>query len=427
MNNLIVPIILSGGEGMRLWPISRASYPKQLIKLPDGSSMLENTLVRLSKIEQLDDPIIICGNNYKFVVAEKLRKVGKANSLIIVEPFARDTAPAVSAGVLKLIELEKNNRTCIVIPADHNIDKVLAFETALVEGIEYANQGYLVVFGISPTHPETGYGYIQRGNKLIHRGNSSVVFVKRFIEKPDFETAITYLNSKDYFWNSGITMFKSNTIIQELNCFIPELLKSCRSAVNKGTIKNGFFHLNREAFLECPKISIDCAIMEKTVNSVMIPMRDIGWKDLGSWSAYIDICKKDSNGNVIEGDVVVYDVRDSYLHSDSRLITAVGIEQQFVIETADAVLVGPLSRAQDIRHLVNKMVHAERKEVRTYEKEYLSWGNYEVMFVSDVISIAMVIIAPGKCFCLNEYFELGGNWIVINGKAIVNINESKLI
>ena len=332
---MIIPVILSGGSGTRLWPLSRALRPKQLLSLVTESTMIQDTVSRLKDVHDLSAPIIVCNEEHRFMIAEQMREIDVNPSAIILEPFGRNTAPAVAISAMKAEEVD-NDAVILVLPADHVIQNTVAFHKAIATGYEAAMEGNLVTFGIIPDAPETGYGYIKAGNALSD--NASVCLVDEFVEKPDKETAEAYLKQGAYYWNSGMFMFKASEYLNELEQFNIEMQAASKNALAKAEVDMDFIRLDKESFQKCPSDSIDYAVMEKTNKAVVVPV-DIGWNDIGSWSALWDVGTSDEQGNVKYGDVYSVDTSNSYIHSENRLVTTVGLKDHVVVETADAVLV----------------------------------------------------------------------------------------
>ena len=427
----IIPVILAGGSGTRLWPLSRDLFPKQLIPLASEQTMLQNTVERLSGIENLGNPIVICNEKNRFMTAEQLMAVQVTPEAIILEPMGKNTAPAVAVAALRALSIHPD-AVLLVLPADHHIEHRNRFHEALRTGIRFAMEDFLITFGIVPTAPETGYGYIKRGSPLDNQCNSdlpadtAVWAIERFVEKPDLDTAETYLASGDYCWNSGMFMFKAAAVLGELKKFAPAMVAACEKATQSGLEDLDFFRLNRDAFAACPADSIDYAVMEKTDRGAVIPM-DVGWNDLGSWEALWLAGGKDENDNVIKGDVLVHDVKKSYLHSTSRLVSAVGLEDHIVVETADAVLISPRDRVQDVKHLVNGLKNAGRIESRAHRRMYRPWGASETLHSAERFEVKRLTVKPGARISLQKHSNRAEHWIVVKGTARVVRGEEKYI
>ncbi len=413
---MIIPVILAGGSGTRLWPLSRQLYPKQLMSLVGDGTMLQHTVQRLSGRADVEAPIVLCNDAHRFMVAEQLRKIGVPKATIILEPVGRNTAPAVAVAALTAIN-EETDAILVVLPADHFIHDVPLFQQVLASGRILAEQDFLITFGVVPTAPETGYGYIKKGVP-VSPDCPEAVKIDAFVEKPDLETAEGYLASGQYCWNSGMFMFRAARVIDELERFAPEMVTACRRAVNEGFLDLDFFRLGTAAFERCPSDSIDYAVMEKTDNGAMIPL-DAGWNDLGSWEALWATGGKNSESNVLLGDVIAHDVTNSYLRSDDRLIAAVGLDDHIVVETADAVLISPRHRAQDVKHIVDQLKAAGRIEARMHTIDYRPWGTCESLVATDRFHVNRLTIKPKQMLSLQKHVHRAEHWVVLSGTAKV--------
>lgn len=426
---MIIPVILAGGSGTRLWPLSRKLFPKQLIDLVSDKTMLQETVLRLSGVKGISAPVIICNEEHRFMVAEQMRSIGVKPAAIILEPEGRNTAPAVAVAALQTLKTE-DDPTLLILPADHFIEKIAVFHNALEEGATYAEKNYLITFGIIPGSPETGYGYIKKGTPVSAREDGgqpgSAVRIEKFVEKPDSETAEAYVNSNNYCWNSGMFMFRAKHVLEEFDTFVPEITAACRTAVDKGCRDLDFIRLEPESFKKCPSDSIDYAVMEKTSDGVMIPF-DAGWNDLGSWEALFQVGEKDENNNVFTGDILAHDVKNSFLHASSRAIAAVGLEDHIVVETSDAVLISPRDRVQDVKHLVNELKKSGRDEAITHKKVYRPWGSYESIDFSDRFQVKRITVKPGAKLSSQKHFHRAEHWVVVKGTAIVMRDDKELV
>lgn len=425
---MIIPVILSGGSGSRLWPLSRELYPKQLLKLVDDHTMLQNTLLRLSELAEVADPVVICNEQHRFMVAEQLRTIGVAPESIVLEPVGRNTAPALATAALKVAN-NAEDPLLLVLPSDHVIEDVPAFHHALKAGARLAGDGYLVTFGIVPHQPETGYGYIRKGEPL-QAGDAGMgggaVRIAEFVEKPDLETARVYLESNAYCWNSGMFMFRASRVLEELERHVPEIVAACSRAVAQGVTDLDFFRLEKEAFAACPSDSIDYAVMEKTDRGAMVPL-SVGWSDLGSWDSLWQTGVKDADENVIQGDVITLDVKNSYLSASSRMLAAVGLEDHVVVETSDAVLISPRDRVQDVKKVVERLRASQRPEANIHRKAYRPWGAYENIDVSDRFQVKRITVKVGGCLSLQKHFHRAEHWTVVRGTARVTRGEEVFI
>ncbi len=424
---MIQPIILAGGSGTRLWPLSRALYPKQLINLVDENTMLQNTVKRLDGLSEKANPVVICNDEYRFMVAEQLRRMGVSPGAIILEPVGRNTAPALAVAALWALD-RGTDPVLLILPADHHIQKVAAFQQALETGYAYARSGNLITFGIIPEKPETGYGYIKMGEPLASddKAKGEAMTIAAFVEKPDMETAREYVDSKAYCWNSGMFMFQASKAIAELEKFEPDILAACRKAVENGKMDLDFFRLDKDAFADSPSDSIDYALMEKTSDGAMVPMA-AGWNDLGSWEALWQEGEKDNAHNVVKGDVVLHDVKNSYLHAENRLIAAVGLEDHIVVETCDAVMISPRDRVQDIKGLVNQLKAKNRNETQTHKRIYRPWGMVDQLVNGSRFQVNRLTVKPGAALSLQRHFNRSEHWVVVSGTALVTKREEQFV
>jgi mannose-1-phosphate guanylyltransferase/mannose-6-phosphate isomerase len=422
---MIVPVILAGGSGTRLWPLSREMYPKQLINLINEKTMLQETIMRLSDLENIGNPIVICNDNHRFMVAEQLREIEVTTESILLEPVGRNTAPALAIAALKLLS-QGVNPLLLVLPADHIIKEVSVFHDALNSGESFAQEGFLVTFGIVPEMAETGYGYIRKGDQLSGSGSTEVFKIAAFVEKPDKKTAEEYVKSGLYCWNSGMFMFKASQVIEELKKYAPEIVEACERTLNSGKEDLDFFRLDAEAFEACPSNSIDYALMEKTDKGVMVSLK-AGWDDLGSWEALWKVGEKNKNGNVVQGDVLTHDVKNSYLKATHRMIAAVGLENHIIIETSDAVLVSPRDRVQEVKQFVDQLKSNKRSEAILHRKVYRPWGVYEGIDISGRFQVKRITVNPGSILSLQKHFHRSEHWIVVKGTAIVTKGDDTFI
>ncbi|PLX85630.1 MAG: mannose-1-phosphate guanylyltransferase/mannose-6-phosphate isomerase [Desulfuromonas sp.] len=440
---MLVPIILSGGAGTRLWPLSRELYPKQLLPLVGDKTMLQNTVSRLEGISGLAEPAVVCNENHRFMVAEQLKQLGRAPSAIILEPVGRNTAPAVAVAAFQAME-GGEDPLLLVLPADHVVRQAEGLRRVIESAVPLAEQGKLITFGIVPTGPETGYGYIRAGAPLESRkleagsvklegapvtGHASRVTafaVSRFVEKPDLETARSYIDSGDYSWNSGMFMFKASRLVQELDRFAPEIVSACRKAVEGAERDLDFIRLDADAFAACPSDSIDYAVMEKTEDAVVVPL-DAGWSDVGSWSALWEVGEHDCHGNLVYGDVLLNDAKNNYLHAEGRMIAAVGLEDHVVVETADAVLVAHRDKVQDVKEIVSQLKMQQRDEAILHRKAFRPWGSYECIDSAERFQVKRITVNPGASLSLQRHHHRAEHWIVVKGTARITKGDEVVL
>ncbi|MRV74191.1 mannose-1-phosphate guanylyltransferase/mannose-6-phosphate isomerase [Duganella sp. FT92W] len=421
----IYPIILSGGAGTRLWPLSRAVLPKQLLPLVTEKTMLQETALRVSGVAEMQAPLIVCGNDHRFLVAEQMREAHIKPLAILLEPVGRNTAPAVAAAAnyVKAIDADA---MMLVLPADHVINDVAAFHAAVGRAAALAHEGALATFGIVPTAPETGYGYIKSG-ALVKGAAGDGYQVERFVEKPDRATAETFVKAGTYFWNSGMFLFRADAYLRELEQYAPEMAKAAAAAVQNDYSDLDFCRLDEAAFTASPSDSIDYAVMEKTKHAVVVPA-DIGWSDVGSWSALHEVQQKDSNGNVTRGDVYLDGVSGSLVRAESRIVAVVGVKDVVVVETNDAVLVAHKDQVQRVKQIVDHLKSQDRTEHLMHRKVFRPWGSYEGIDVGDRFQVKRIIVNPGGKLSLQMHHHRAEHWVVVSGTARVTCgDEVKLL
>jgi mannose-1-phosphate guanylyltransferase/mannose-6-phosphate isomerase len=416
----VFPVILSGGAGTRLWPLSREMYPKQLLALTSEHSMLQDTALRLAGITGSRPPLVVCNEAHRFTVAEQLRALDLVPSGILLEPIGRNTAPAVALAALKALELEVD-ATMVVAPADHVIRDVRVFQHAALVAAELAESGKLVTFGIVAHAPETGYGYIQRGP-----GEGPAYPVAQFIEKPPLATAEKFVAAGGYYWNSGMFVFKAARFLAELALYAPDILEASTAAYRAARSDLDFVRIDKAAFEACRSESIDYAVMEKTQDAVVLPL-DAGWSDVGSWSSLFDALPADEQGNVLHGDVLVHDTHDCYVHSSSRLVTAVGMDEHIIVETKDAIMVAPKHRVQDVKELVNMLKKAKRSESAWHREVYRPWGSYDSIDDGDRFQVKHMALKPGGSISLQMHLHRAEHWIVVEGTAKVTCGDQEFL
>ena len=412
----IYPVILSGGSGTRMWPLSRSHYPKQFLPLVSDKSLFQDTLNRLLWHDGMADPVVICNIDHRFMVAEQLHELGFSSSEIILEPFGRNTAPAVALAALNLPEADD---ILLVFPADHVIQNHESLSTTIAEAVNIAKDGKLATFGIVPTSLETGYGYIKKGERV---DETQAFSVDTFVEKPDLLTAETYISSGDYYWNSGMFAFRADVYLEELKHHQPEIFSCCQKAVNRANKDADFNRINPDAFEKCPSDSIDYAVMENTSQAVVIPL-DAGWNDVGSWSSLWEVSERDDDGNRLHGDVMTYNTKNSLLHSESRLVAAIGLENIVLIETDDAVMVAAKDQVQDVKKIVERLKAEKRNEIEAHRKVYRPWGWYDSIDIGPRHQAKRISVNPGSKISLQKHHHRAEHWVVIKGTAQITIDD----
>ncbi|WP_394135660.1 mannose-1-phosphate guanylyltransferase/mannose-6-phosphate isomerase [Aliivibrio fischeri] len=430
-NVVITPVIMAGGTGSRLWPLSRELYPKQFLNVTGDMSMLQQTAARLSNLEHFA-PILICNEEHRFIAAEQMRLGGFSHSGIILEPVGRNTAPAIALAALQAIKNSngEDDPLLLVLAADHVIENESTFVDSIKKAQKAACDGKLVTFGIVPSSPETGYGYIKAG---IKSGDS--FSVSEFVEKPDLATAKRYLETNEYYWNSGMFIFKASRYLEELAKFEPDILDVCKQAIATPLQDAEFIRIDAAVFDNCPNESIDYAVMERTDSAMVVPM-DAGWSDVGSFSALWDVSKKDNNQNVIKGDVITVDSTNNYIFSGNKLVSTVGIDNLVVIETKDAILVASKDKVQDVKSIVSKLHKAGRTEQKLHREVYRPWGKYDSIDCGARDQVKRITVKPGEKLSIQKHHHRSEHWVVVSGTArvlngdrtiIVTENESTYI
>ncbi len=416
----LFPVILSGGAGTRLWPLSREMYPKQLLALTSKMTMLQETVTRLAGVGDVRPPIVVCNDAHRFTVAEQVRGLDVEPTAILLEPAGRNTAPAVALAALKAQEID-GEAILIVAPADHVIRDSREFQTAANAAVIQAQKGKLVTFGIVPNAAETGYGYIRRAD-----GEGPTYPVAQFIEKPPLDLATQFVASGDYYWNSGMFVFQAGRYLAELGKFAPDILEASTAAYRSAKSDLDFVRIDKAAFARCRSESIDYAVMEKTHDAVVLPL-DAGWSDVGSWSSLFDALPADEDGNVLLGDVLVHDTHDCYVHSTSRLVTAVGMDDHIIVETKDAVMVAPKGRVQDVKELVNKLKKSGRSESSLHREVFRPWGSYDSIDDGERFQVKRLSLKPGGCLSLQMHHHRAEHWIVVQGTARITCNDKTFL
>lgn len=413
---MIKPVILAGGSGSRLWPLSRQCFPKQFLSLIGKNSLLQQTVERLKPIVT-DDLVFITNEEQRFLLAEQLRQVGLNSSKIFLEPVGRNTAPAIAVAALSALD-EDPDSTILVLASDHLIKNNESFYDSVEKASVLARNGKLVTFGIVPTGPETGYGYIKRGESLGDFGYS----VEKFVEKPGFDAAKSYISEGHYYWNSGMFLFKASRYIEELEKYSPEIVKACRLALSNASKDLDFIRLESNGFSSSPSVSIDYALMEHTEHACVVPLNS-GWSDIGSWSALWDVAEKDQDGNVTYGDVMIYDGRDQFVHADNRLVATVGVSDLVVVETKDAVLVANKNRVQDVKNIVEELKKRGRTEHESHREVYRPWGVYDSISSGDRYQVKKITVKPGAKLSVQMHHHRAEHWVVVSGTAKVTNGE----
>lgn len=428
------PVVLSGGTGSRLWPLSREHYPKQLLALTDELSLFQQTLARLTDVKSPDDEemsgveilpsLVICNEVHRFLIAEQARQAGYELSGIILEPVGRNTAPALTLAAMHAIKCN-DDVVMMVMPADHVIADMPRFHESVRLGYQQAQSGRLVTFGIVPDHPETGYGYIKTGSVVVELAQTVCSTLAEFVEKPDLATAEGYVASGQYLWNSGMFMMRASVWLKAIKTFQPEMFEQCQKAFDNGIQDMDFYRIDKDAFSACPDDSIDYAVMEKITGSddAVVISLDAGWSDIGAWPALAEISDTDEHGNVKRGDVLIHDTHNSMLVADSRMIATVGIKDLIVIETADAVLVADKKQAQEVKKIVEQLKAKNRSEHLTHRLVYRPWGSYEGIDLGERFQVKRITVNPGSSLSLQMHHHRAEHWIVVSGTAEVTCGE----
>ena len=412
----VIPVILCGGAGTRLWPLSRELYPKQLLALVDDYSLLQNTVTRCAGHPDVTAPMLVCNEEHRFLVAEQLREIDEEASRIILEPEGRNTAPAVALAAHEAMKTD-DGAILVVLPSDHVIHKTTLFLEALTTAIDLAKDDALVTFGVVPDKPETGYGYIKKG-----MATGAAFKVDKFVEKPDVATASDFLQSGLYCWNSGMFVFKASAYLKELAAQTPRIAEAMAKATANASADLDFTRVNAEAFKSSPSDSIDYAVMEHTADALVVPL-DAGWSDIGSWDALWQISEKDEHNNTLVGDAVVHDVEGSLVWSESRLVSVVGLKDVIVVETADAVMVASQDQAQDVKSIVNHLKGSGRIERTFHQKVYRPWGYYEGLDAGPAFQVKRLGVNPGASLSLQLHHHRAEHWVVVSGVATVTVGE----
>ena len=417
---MFLPVILAGGSGTRLWPLSRKLYPKQFLAFGGELSMLQQSVMRLEGL-QCSSPLLVCNEDHRFLTAEQMRQMGHEDITILLEPEGRNTAPAIALAALHATS-HGNDPVLLIMAADHHIQDQQAFHESVSKAADQAGKDWLVTFGIVPGYPETGYGYIQRGQEI----QGQAYRVERFVEKPDPDTAAAYLKAGDYYWNSGMFMFRAGRYLEELKKFEPDILASCSAALQNARQDMHFVRVDKDAFSSCPSDSIDYAVMEKTQDAAIVPM-EAGWSDVGSWSSLWDLLPRDTEGNSCKGDVITLETSNSLILSDNRLVATLGVQDLVVVETKDAVLVTHKNRAQEIKALVNHIKSSGRSEHITHREVFRPWGSYDSIDAGGRYQVKRITVKPGAKLSLQKHHHRAEHWVVVSGTAMVTNGEESFL
>tara|TARA_A100001035_G_scaffold280270_1_gene285090 strand:- start:2383 stop:3822 length:1440 start_codon:yes stop_codon:yes gene_type:complete len=423
----VIPVILCGGKGSRLWPLSRQSYPKQFLDLygNNSKSLLQQTQERINFLNDLSNPIIICNEEHRFLVAEQMRNIAISPKAIILETEGKNTAPAVALAAIKALEEDSEDSLLLILSADHIIKDLNLFEKVIKKGCKFAQEDNLVTFGVIPTRPETGYGYIE-SEVVMKKNIITASKIKRFVEKPDKELAQQFLKSKKFTWNSGMFIFKTCTILRELGKYAPEVLNNCQESIRKSQNDLDFVRIDKKSFSKCPNIPIDIAVMEKT-NSGLVISLDAGWSDIGSWQSLWDNEEKDDFGNVIKGKVFSEGSKDCYLKSENRLLVTIGLKDIVLVETSDAILAAKKSELDKIKIVLSKLNNKGFKEITTHRKIYRPWGSYTSLIENQKWLVKSIEVNPESKLSLQMHHHRAEHWIVVKGTAKVEIDNKSFV
>lgn len=428
----LCPVILAGGGGTRLWPLSREHYPKQFLAMSGNKSLMQETLLRLSGCNEFTflDSLVVCNEEHRFLVAEQADEAGIKLQTIILEPEGKNTAPALTVSAIHLMK-NGTDPVMIMMPADHNINDPGKFHIAVKSGFELALKRYMVTFGVTPLIAETGYGYIQYNGAIETADNGNIFKISGFREKPEKSLAESYLAAGNYLWNSGIFMMKASVWCDAMKRLHPDIYELCQKAYTCGSIDNRFYRLNKEIFSQCRSDSIDYAVMEKIAQEdsslTAVVKMDAGWSDVGSWSAIWELGERDADNNVCKGDIITYESGNNLIRSESRLVTAVGCNNMVIIETADAIMVADKDKSQDIKKIVEQLKAEHREERLTHRRVYRPWGSYETLDFGDHFQVKRLSVKPGRKLSLQSHNRRAEHWVVVRGTATVTRGDEKFL
>ena len=421
----LIPVILSGGSGSRLWPLSRKFYPKQFIPVKDNKSLFQKTVQRANSLDRVGETMVICNEEHRFMAAEQLRQVDIEKASIILEPVGRNTAPAITTAAIHAFK-QNPKANLLVLPADHVLTDLQEFQLAVYTAASAAKD-MLLTFGIVPNRVETGFGYIKQDHENpITQGENTLYPVKSFVEKPDYKTAESYINSGDYFWNSGMFLFNAEKYLHEIENLQPDILEYCQQAYDKSQRDLDFIRLDQTSFVKAPNISVDYAVMEQTDKAGVVPL-NCEWSDVGSWHAWWESYERDEDDNATHGDVITKDCSGTYIHSSNRLVTAIGVKDYVIIETTDAVLVLPRERAQEVKDIVDELNKNSRSETEIHPKVYRPWGSYETIDIEDRFQVKRITVYPNQILSLQMHHHRAEHWIIVKGTAKVTKGEKEFL
>ena len=416
----LIPLVISGGSGTRLWPLSRKQRPKQFLPVIGDLTLFQSTLLRLQDIADIEPTLVVCNESHRYMVAEQLRELNLENQGIILEPFGRNTAPAIALAALYLKQQNKDAHL-LVLPADHVITDIEAFYEAISSAVSISSDGYLATFGIRPNKPETGYGYIRKGQGI----NNNAFLVSAFVEKPDITTAKKYLDEGDFLWNSGMFLFKASRYLEELEKFYPSILDTCIKALPEDCKKN-FIFVNEKEFSNCIDISIDYAVMEKADSAAVIPL-NAGWNDVGAWSSVWEVGTKDQDGNVLRGDTLLHNAHRNLVYTEQRLVTLVGVDNLVVVDTKDATLVAHRDKVQDVKKIVDQLNASNRSEAILHREVNRPWGSYDCIDNGQRFQVKRIVVKAGEQLSLQMHHHRAEHWIVVSGTAQVRCGDKTFL